>query len=78
MIGSRTALNLSPTLGAESQAKAMEAIASLAAARQAMVTCHEELAKDHRRMGWGVFMDIPHDKGKDTKTVTGERLLRAV
>ncbi|MDP2765034.1 MAG: hypothetical protein Q8O54_09375 [Brevundimonas sp.] len=79
MIGARTALSLSPVLGAESQAKAMEAIASLAAARQAMVSCHEELAKDHRRMGWGVFMDIPLDKGKnEVPPVTGEHRLRAV
>ena len=77
MIGSRTALSLSPVLGAESQAKAMEAIASLAVARQAMVACHEELAKDHRRMGWGVFMDIPLDKGVKPQAAA-ERRLRAV
>ncbi len=80
MIGTRTALNISPVLGAEAQTKAMEAITSLAAARHAVVACHEELAKDHRRMGWGVFMDIPKDKGTgtDRPPVIGEHRLRAV
>jgi len=76
MIRSRAELNISPVLGAEAQTKAMEAIASLAAARQAVVACHEELAKDHRRLGWGVFMDIPSDKGRPEPT--GEHRLRAV
>lgn len=80
MIGARAALNISPVVGAESQSKAIEAIASLAVARQAIVTCHEELAKDHRRMGWGVFMGPPADKGQgDTRPVmVGEQHLRAV
>lgn len=78
MIGSRSALNLSPVVGAEAQAKALEAIAALGVARQAMVACHEELAKDHRRMGWGVYARDFEDKPKDTQPITGERLLRAV
>ena len=79
MIGGRAALNISPVVGADAQAKALEAIAALGAARQAMVTCHEELAKDHRRMGYGVYA------GQDNKTpdtsrppTTGEHRLRAV
>lgn len=55
MIGARTALSLSPVSGAASQARAMEAIAALATAREALVACHEELAKDHRRLGYGVY-----------------------
>lgn len=55
MIGARTALSLSPISGAGSQAKAMEAIAAMAVAREALVVCHEELAKDHRRLGYGVY-----------------------
>lgn len=79
MIGSRTALTLSPVVGADAQAKAMEAIASLGAARMAMVECHGELAKDHRRLGYGVYAD-GNDKtegGWERPKVTGERL-RAV
>ena len=55
MIGARTALTLSPVAGAGSQARAMEAIAAMATAREALVACHEELAKDHRRLGYGVY-----------------------
>ncbi|GAA0869564.1 hypothetical protein GCM10009116_14000 [Brevundimonas basaltis] len=79
MIGGRAAMNVSPVVGAEAQAKAMEAIAALAAARQAMVACHEELAKDHRRMGYGVYAQgldkLP--EGEKPKTI-GEHRLRAV
>lgn len=78
MIGSRTALAISPVLGAEAQAKALEAVAALGAARQAVVACHEELAKDHRRMGWGVYAAGGLDKGRDTRPITGEHRLRAV
>lgn len=55
MIGSRTALGISPVFGAEAQAKALEAIASLGVARQAVIACHGELAKDHRRLGYGAY-----------------------
>lgn len=55
MIGTRTSLGLSPVVGADAQAKALESIAALGAARQAIVACHEELAKDHRRLGWGTY-----------------------
>lgn len=77
MIGARAALNISPVVGAESQARAMEAIASLSAARQAMVACHEELAKDHRRMGYGTYAHFD-DKGQGDVPTTGEHRLRAV
>ena len=79
MIGGRTALGVSPVVGAEAQAKAMEAIAALAVARQSMVACHEELAKDHRRMGYGIYAEIA-EKYTDGQRPpsTGERVLRAV
>ena len=79
MIGSRTALSLSPVVGADAQAKALEAIASLGAARQAVVACHKEIAKDHRRLGYGVYahgMD-KYPEGEQPRT-TGEHRLRAV
>ena len=76
MIGSRSALNLSPVMGAEAQAKALEAIAALGVARQAAVACHEELAKDHRRMGYGVYASAGQDKGVDRPKTVGERHLR--
>ena len=80
MIGGRAALNVSPLVGAEAQAKAMEAIASLSAARLAVVACHTEMAKDHRRMGWGVYAQGPLDKGQGDGglATTGEHRLRAV
>ena len=78
MIGSRAALNVSPVAGAEAQAKALEAIAALSTARLAMVACHEQLAKDHRRLGFGVYADGWADKGKEKPPTQGERLLRAV
>lgn len=65
MIGARAMLNLSPVAGAGSQTKAMEAIAALSAARDAIVACHAELQKDHRRLGYGVYavgiLDKPSD-----------------
>lgn len=79
MIGSRAALNLSPVMGADAQAKALEAIAALGAARQAVVACHEELAKDHRRLGFGVYAEIAEKgQGDDRPKTIGERRLRAV
>lgn len=77
MIAGRTALNLSPVAAAESQARAMEAITALGVARNAVVACHEEMAKDHRRMGWGAyaigFLDKPPEESKPKAA-----LLRAV
>lgn len=79
MIGGRTAMNVSPVVGADAQAKALEAIAALGAARQAMVACHAELAKDHRRMGYGVYAQglDKTDEG-NRPGITGEHRLRAV
>lgn len=77
MIGAREALGVSPVAGADSQAKALEAIAALGAARQAMVACHEELAKDHRRLGYGVYAGFEPKPG-DRPSTTGEHRLRAV
>lgn len=65
MIGARTLLKASPVAGAASQAKAMEAIAALSAAREAIIACHAELQKDHRRMGYGVYNVGPLDKPDD-------------
>lgn len=80
LIGARTALNVSPVMCAEAQTKALEAIAALSAARQAMVTCHDELAKDHRRLGWGTYAIGFDNKGQsETRPETaGEHRLRAV
>ncbi|RZJ41188.1 MAG: hypothetical protein EON86_10985 [Brevundimonas sp.] len=73
MIGARTTLSLSPVTGAESQAKAMEAIAALSTARTAIVAAHEELAKDHRRLGWGTYaigvLDKPAETGPSQRPV---------
>ena len=80
MIGSREALNVSAVVGADSQARALEAIASLGAARQALIACHAELAKDHRRLGYGVYAADPMEKypeGQRPKVI-GEHHLRAV
>lgn len=62
MIGARALLKVSPVAAAGSQQKAMEAIAALAAAREAVVACHNELAKDHRRLGYGTYAVGPLDK----------------
>jgi hypothetical protein len=65
MIASRAELSISALSGAGAQAKAMEAIAALGQAREAIVATHQELAKDHRRMGWGVYAAGPLDKPDD-------------
>lgn len=65
MIGARTLLGVSPVAAAGSQAKAIEAIAALSAARDAVVACHTELAKDHRRLGYGTYNVGPLDKPDD-------------
>lgn len=79
IIGSRAALNVSACAGAEAQAKVLEAIAALGAARQAMVASHEQMAKDHRRLGYGTFAAGWDDKGQSEKpATTGEHRLRAV
>jgi len=79
MIAGRTTLSLSPVAAAESQARAMEALAALGVARNAVVACHEELAKDHRRLGWGAYAIGFLDKPKETEPERPPRAaLRAV
>jgi len=62
MIGARAALSLSPVSAAGSQAKAVEAIMALSTAREAVVACHAELQKDHRRLGYGTYAVGPVNK----------------
>ena len=62
LIGARTALSLSPTAAAEAQTKAIEAITALSTAREAIVACHGEMAKSHRRLGWGTYAVGPLNK----------------
>jgi hypothetical protein len=71
MIGARTQLSVSPIAGATAQAKAMESIATLSAAREAIVACHAELQKDHRRMGWGTYAVGVLDKPPETAPAPG-------
>jgi hypothetical protein len=71
MIGAREALSISSVAGTGSQAKALETIAALGVAREAIVACHAELQKDHRRMGWGVYAVGPLDKPDDWETPVG-------
>ena len=65
MIACREPLEISAIAGAGAQAKAMEAVAALAEARSAIVAAHQELAKDHRRMGWGTYAAGPMEKPDD-------------
>lgn len=65
MIACREPLSISAVAGAGAQAKAMEAVAALAEARNAIIAAHHELAKDHRRLGYGVYNVGPMDKPDD-------------
>lgn len=81
MISARKELQLSPVAATASQAKAMEAIAALGTAREAIVECHAEMQKDHRRLGWGVYAVGPVQKPNDWETPIGRptgEFLRAV
>jgi hypothetical protein len=78
MIGSRATLNISAVAGAEAQAKAMATIAGLAAARQSLIECHNELAKDHRRLGYGTYAGPWRDKGEGDEGAGTTGRLRAV
>jgi len=71
MIGARTMLGVSPVAGSAAQTKAMEAIAALSAAREAIVACHEELQRAHRRQGYGVYAVGALDKPDDWTTPIG-------
>jgi hypothetical protein len=65
MIACREPLEISAIAGAGAQAKAMAAVAALAEARTAIIAAHQELAKDHRRLGWGTYAAGPMDKPDD-------------
>ena len=78
MIAGRAELSISPISGAESQAKVMAAIAALSAARDAVVACHEEMAKDHRRLGWGTYAVGTLDKPSEEQSRPPVARLRAV
>ena len=65
MISARAALSISPVSGAGSQAKAVEAIMALSTARDAVVACHAELQKDHRRLGYGTYAAGPLNKPEE-------------
>lgn len=77
LIATRTALNLSAVVASDAQTKALETIAGLGVAREALVACHNEMAKEHRRQGWGVFAGPFQGKSGDDQT-TGQHRLRAV
>lgn len=62
MIAARTELSVAATVGAGAQAKAMESLAALGQAREAVTGAHTEMARDHRRMGWGVYAAGPVNK----------------
>lgn len=62
MISARAELSISAVAGSGSQTRAIEAIAALSSAREAVVACHAELQKDHRRMGWGTYAAGPVNK----------------
>ena len=76
MIGARAALNVSAIAGTVSQAKAMETLTALGAAREAIVACHGELQKDHRKMGWGVYAAGPVNKPDDGVTTEEAKVAR--
>jgi len=71
MVASRSTLSVSAIAGAGAQSKVMEAMAALAVARDAVIAAHHELAKDHRRMGWGVYAAGPVDKPEDNRPIRG-------
>lgn len=82
MIGARTMLGVSPIAGAAAQARAIEAIAALSGARDAIVASHEEMQKAHRRQGWGTYavggLDKPsqEDAGRPPSGVSESHLSR--
>lgn len=65
MMKGREELGLSAVAFSDSQAKAMQTLAALGAARDAVIECHAEMQKDHRRMGWGTFASGPLNKPED-------------
>lgn len=73
MIAARAELSVSATAGSTAQARAMEAIAALGQAREAIVATHNEAAKSHRRLGFGVYAAGPVNKEEDDKAVAPAR-----
>lgn len=67
MVAGRAELGLSAVTFTESQSKVLATIAALSEARTAAVEAHHELAKDHRRMGWGVFAYGPDGGEKGSR-----------
>ena len=65
LIQSRRDVNLSAVVGAEAQSKMMEAVAGLAAARNAVVAAHADLAKVQRLVGLGHVATGPVDKPEE-------------
>lgn len=68
MIQARRDANLSAVVGAEAQAKMMEAIAALGAARSAVVASHAEMARVQRLVGLGHVAVGPMDKPEEGET----------
>ena len=62
MIMARTTLSLSAVCGNASQARVMETITALGQARDAIVAAHTEMAREHRKMGWGTYAAGPVNK----------------
>lgn len=73
MIQARRDANLSAVVGAEAQAKMIEAIAALGAARTAVVASHAEMAKVQRLVGLGHVAVGPSDKPEEDGTMGGDR-----
>ena len=65
MIQSRRDVNLSAVVGAEAQAKMIEAVAALGEARSAVVAAHADLAKVQRLVGLGHVATGPVDKPEE-------------
>ena len=65
MIQSRRDVNLSAVVGAEAQAKMIEAVAALGEARSAVVAAHADLTKVQRQVGLGHVATGPVDKPEE-------------
>lgn len=74
MIQSRRDVNLSAVVGAEAQAKMIEAVAALGEARTAVVAAHADLARVQRLVGLGHVATGPVDKPEEDVPVHGPRV----
>ena len=68
MIAAKAELNLAATVGDPALGKVAEAIASLTAARSAMVAAHKQLDESRLRLGIRTTM-TPQNKDTDTQFV---------